>query len=50
MAGVAAGRSGGFGVIGIDRGENRLALLAEGADVVVADLSRVGLGARLADR
>jgi alpha,alpha-trehalase len=44
VAGVAAGRAGGFGVIGVDRGENRQALLAGGADVVVADLGEVGQG------
>jgi alpha,alpha-trehalase len=44
VAGVAAGRAGAFGVIGVDRGENRQALLAGGADVVVADLGEVGQG------
>ena len=42
VAGVEAGRAGGFGfVIGIDRGGNSLALRAAGADVVVADLAQV---------
>jgi beta-phosphoglucomutase family hydrolase len=41
-SGVAAGRAGGFGlVIGVDRGAGRKALLAAGADVVVADLAEV---------
>lgn len=39
-AGVAAGRAGGFGwVVGVDRVGQAEALRAEGADVVVADLS-----------
>jgi beta-phosphoglucomutase family hydrolase len=39
-SGVAAGAAGGFGlVLGVDRGENLLALLASGADVVVEDLA-----------
>src|SRR5690606_25386255 len=39
-SGVAAGAAGGFGlVVGVDRGENLLALLAAGADVVVDDLA-----------
>lgn len=38
-AGIAAGRAGGFGlVVGVDRGAGREALLAAGADLVVADL------------
>jgi beta-phosphoglucomutase family hydrolase len=42
VAGVEAGRAGGFGfVIGVDRGGNSLALRAAGADVVVADLAQV---------
>ena len=42
VAGVEAGRAGGFGfVIGIDRGGNSLALRAAGADVVVAGLAQV---------
>lgn len=44
MSGVIAGRNGGFGgVIGIDRGNNREALAAAGADVVVGDLCEVAL-------
>lgn len=39
-SGVAAGEAGGFGfVLGVDRGQNLLALLAAGADVVVEDLA-----------
>ena len=42
VAGVEAGRAGGFGlVIGVDRGGNSLALRGVGADVVVADLAQV---------
>jgi beta-phosphoglucomutase family hydrolase len=41
-AGVAAGRAGGFGyVVGIDRNGQGEALRAEGADVVVADLTEL---------
>ncbi|GAA4162348.1 beta-phosphoglucomutase family hydrolase [Gryllotalpicola daejeonensis] len=40
-SGVAAGRAGGFIVVGVDRGTGRDALLREGADVVVADLSEL---------
>lgn len=41
-SGVQAGRHGGFGlVVGVDRGGNRDALLAEGADIVVDDLSEL---------
>ncbi|MDP6352752.1 MAG: trehalose-phosphatase [Alphaproteobacteria bacterium] len=41
-AGVAAGRSGGFGLIlGVDRGDNAEALRAQGADVVVTDMAEV---------
>jgi alpha,alpha-trehalose phosphorylase len=44
VAGVQAGRAGGFGlVIGIDRGDNRQALLASGADLVVSDTSELSL-------
>jgi beta-phosphoglucomutase family hydrolase len=44
VAGVAAGRDGGFGlVIGVDRGGNRQGLEANGADVVVADLAAMDL-------
>lgn len=40
IVGVAAGRAGCFGlVIGVDRGAGRAALLAAGADLVVADLA-----------
>ncbi|MBY0317896.1 MAG: HAD-IA family hydrolase [Reyranella sp.] len=43
-AGVAAGRAGEFGlVVGVDRGDNAEALRAQGADVVVSDLSAVEL-------
>ena len=42
IAGVEAGRRGGFAlVIGVDRGGNREALAAAGADAVVADLAEV---------
>src|SRR4029450_4423713 len=42
VAGVEAGRAGGFGfVIGVDRGGNSLALRAAGADVIVPDLGQV---------
>lgn len=42
MAGVQAGRAGGFGlVIGVDREGNGDALRAHGADVVVADLAEL---------
>ena len=45
IAGVEAGRRGGFAlVIGVDRGGNREALAAAGADAVVADLAEVRLG------
>ncbi|MCL2515758.1 MAG: HAD-IA family hydrolase [Microbacteriaceae bacterium] len=40
-SGVAAGRAGGFIVIGVDRGTGREALLAEGADIVVEDLAEL---------
>ena len=40
MAGVAAGRAGGFGfVVGVDRGDQADALREAGADVVVDDLA-----------
>ncbi|MET0524000.1 MAG: beta-phosphoglucomutase family hydrolase [Nocardioides sp.] len=40
LAGVAAGRAGGFGyVVGVDRGDQADALRAAGADIVVDDLS-----------
>jgi beta-phosphoglucomutase-like phosphatase (HAD superfamily) len=39
---VAAGRAGGFGiVVGVDRVGQRDALLANGADIVVSDLSEL---------
>jgi HAD superfamily hydrolase (TIGR01509 family) len=42
LAGVEAGRAGGFGiVIGVDRVGQRDALLAHGADIVVNDLSEL---------
>jgi beta-phosphoglucomutase family hydrolase len=54
VAGVEAARRGGFGlVVGVDRGGNRDALAARGADVVVADLGElgvVGLDARVRER
>lgn len=44
VSGVQAGKAGKFGlVIGVDRGGNREALLANGADVVVADLGEVAV-------
>jgi HAD superfamily hydrolase (TIGR01509 family) len=44
IAGVAAGRAGGFGlVIGIDRAGHAADLEAAGADIVVADLGQVDL-------
>jgi len=43
-SGVAAGRNGGFGlVIGLARENNHKELLANGADLVVADLSEINL-------
>jgi beta-phosphoglucomutase family hydrolase len=42
LAGVAAGRAGGFGlVVGVARNGGRAALLAQGADVVVSDLGEL---------
>jgi len=42
LAGVAAGRAGGFGfVVGVDRVGQRAALLEHGADVVVDDLAEL---------
>jgi beta-phosphoglucomutase family hydrolase len=42
LAGVEAGRAGGFGlVVGVDRAHHRDALLAHGADVVVDDLAEL---------
>src|SRR5262249_39342170 len=44
IAGVAAGRAGGFGlVIGIDRTGHGTALEAAGADIVVSDLKQIDL-------
>ena len=54
VSGVEAGCRGGFGlVVGADRGGNRDALAAHGADVVVADLGELdvaGLDARLREK
>lgn len=45
LAGVAAGRAGGFGlVVGIDRNGQSAALAEHGADVVVTDLSAIKIG------
>jgi beta-phosphoglucomutase family hydrolase len=45
VPGVEAGRRGGFGlVVGVDRGGNREALAAHGADLVVADLGELDAG------
>jgi beta-phosphoglucomutase family hydrolase len=42
LAGVAAGRAGGFGdVVGVDRAGQAEALIAHGADIVVADLAEL---------
>jgi beta-phosphoglucomutase family hydrolase len=44
LAGVEAGRHGGFGVVvGVDRGGQAAALAERGADLVVADLGELGL-------
>lgn len=49
VAGVTAGRRGGFGlVVGVDRGGNAGALRQGGADVVVQDLAELGLERLLA--
>lgn len=46
LAGVEAGRRGGFGlVVGVDRGDHAEALAAHGADVVVADLAQLEVDA-----
>ena len=46
VAGVEAARRGGFGlVVGVDRGAQRDALRAAGADVVVGDVAQLDLGA-----
>ncbi|WP_028270665.1 beta-phosphoglucomutase family hydrolase [Arthrobacter sp. UNC362MFTsu5.1] len=50
VAGVAAGRRGGFGlVVGIDRAGHRAELEAAGADVVLEDVSELDLGLVIAD-
>jgi beta-phosphoglucomutase family hydrolase len=50
LAGVAAGRRGGFGlVIGIGRGDHAAALRDSGADVVVADLGELRITRRQHD-
>ncbi|MFT4108474.1 HAD family hydrolase [Propionicimonas sp.] len=42
ISGVQAGRAGGFGlVVGVERGVGQHSLLAEGADLVVADLAEL---------
>ena len=42
LAGVAAGRAGGFGyVVGVDRVGQAAALRASGADIVVCDLAEL---------
>jgi alpha,alpha-trehalase len=42
LAGVEAGRRGGFGlVVGVDRGDHASALKEAGADVVVSDLEEM---------
>ena len=42
LAGVEAGRAGGFGlVVGVDRHGNPQALLDHGADIVVSDLAEL---------
>jgi len=44
LAGVEAGRRGGFGrVVGVDRGGQAAALLRHGADIVIRDLTEVGV-------
>jgi beta-phosphoglucomutase-like phosphatase (HAD superfamily) len=53
VAGVEAGRAGGFGlVVGVDRGAGRAALLGAGADIVVGDLGEYAriIGAGDSDR
>lgn len=43
-SGVEAGQRGGFGlIVGVDRGGNRAALMAHGADLVVTDLADLGV-------
>jgi beta-phosphoglucomutase family hydrolase len=51
LAGVEAGRRGGFGlVVGVDRGGQAAALAERGADVVVTDLGDLVLGGAAAGR
>jgi beta-phosphoglucomutase family hydrolase len=51
LAGVEAGRRGGFGaVVGVDRGDQAAALAERGADVVVADLGDLVLDGAVARR
>jgi beta-phosphoglucomutase family hydrolase len=51
LAGVEAGRRGGFGVVvGVDRGGQAAALAERGADVVVADLGDLVLDGAVAGR
>ena len=51
LAGVEAGRRGGFGVVvGVDRGGQAAALAERGADVVVVDLSDLTLEGAAGDR
>lgn len=50
IAGVEAGRRGGFGlVVGIDRADRRAELEAAGADVVLTDVGQLDLGRVLTD-
>jgi beta-phosphoglucomutase-like phosphatase (HAD superfamily) len=45
LAGVSAGRAGGFGyVVGVDRANQADALRAHGADIVVTDLAELLTG------
>ncbi len=42
LAGVEAGRSGGFGcIVGVDRVDQTAALRSHGADIVVSDLGEL---------
>jgi beta-phosphoglucomutase-like phosphatase (HAD superfamily) len=51
LAGVEAGRRGGFGlVVGVDRGGQAAALAERGADLVVADLGELTLEGDLVRR
>ncbi|WP_253250324.1 HAD-IA family hydrolase [Arthrobacter globiformis] len=50
VAGVAAARNGGFGlVVGIDRSDQRVELEAAGADIVLNDVSEFDIGLVLTD-